>query len=169
MDKKSIGIILTIFLAILFGSCASERTGAINEKIRHDDFMYTVTDITKGSLIKEGSNIFKARGNFYIIKLKVTNEAKRVEHKWNNNTIYIVDANGKEYENDSEVQKVYYRTNFLEYKDEYVIPHGISGETIFIFDLPVDIKEPYLKFRGEFLMGDLFDRGQFTKTKIKIF
>ena len=162
--------IIFLFLpAILFWSCAGERTAALNEKIRHDDFLYSITDVTKGSLIREGSDIFKAKGNFYIVRLKVTNEAKRVEHEWNNTAIYIVDANGKEYENDVEAQKVYYKSNMMGYKDEYVIPAGSSGETTFIFDLPVDIKEPYVKFRGEFLMGDLFDRGKFTKTKIKLF
>src|SRR4030095_2926085 len=169
MNKILIKIAFITFSTILFLSCADERIAGLNEKIRHDDFLYSITDITKGSLIKDGSGIFKAKGNFYIVKLKIINEAKRVEHKWDNKAVYVVDAAGKEYENDTEAQKIYYKSNMMEYKDQYNISASSTGETTYIFDLPKDVKEPYLKFRGNFLMGDFFDGGKFTKTKVKMF
>ena len=54
-------------------------------------------------------------------------------------------------------------------KDKYITPAGVTDLTIFVFDIPKEIKQPYLKVRGEFLMGDMFDGSQFANTKIKLY
>ena len=38
-----------------------------------------------------------------------------------------------------------------------------------VFDVPREVKEPYLKVRGDFLMGDLFDGNQYKRTRVKLF
>ena len=41
--------------------------------------------------------------------------------------------------------------------------------TALVFDVPKDVKEPFLQVRGELLMGDVFDGNQFEKTKVRLF
>ena len=46
---------------------------------------------------------------------------------------------------------------------------GAVDTTVFVFDVPRDVREPYLKVGGEFLMGDLFDGHQYKRTRVKLF
>ncbi len=100
---------------------------------------------------------------------KTQNDAKRVEHEWKNNVAYITDEKGNVYENNNELQKLLNEHEPFGYKDTYVTKAGIVESTVMIFDVPNSVTEPYLKVRGEFLMGDMFDGNQFKNTKVKLF
>jgi hypothetical protein len=158
--------IFPIFLiVILFSSCSSEKTIGIKQNIHHDDFEYFVVDYYKADDIAGQ----KSNGTFYVVTFKVQNDAKRVQHEWDNDIAYITDENGREYNNLIDRQKTLNTVKLFGLKDKYVTPAGASDVTILVFDIPKDVKEPYLKVRGEFLMGDLFDGNQFKKTKVKLF
>jgi hypothetical protein len=111
----------------------------------------------------------KANGTFYVVMFKVQNDAKKVEHEWDNSVVYVVDENGKEYENNVELQKEFSRINYEQYKEKHVTAAGTSDSTVMVFDIPLNVKQPYVKFRGSFLMGDLFDGNQFKNSRIKLF
>ncbi len=164
--KNKLSIFILSVLTLYFSSCSSdEKTIGLKQNIHHDDFEYSVQDVEKTASIGET----KANGIFYIIAFKVQNDAKRVDHKWKNNIAYIVDASGKEYENDNHLQKLLNARNPFGYKDSYITGAGVTESTVFVFDLPADVKEPCLKVRGDFLMGDMFDGNQFKNTKVKLF
>jgi len=158
--------VVSVFLVVLMTSCSREqKTIGLKENIHHDDFEYSVQSIEK----KEWIGSVKARGMFYLVTFRVENDAKRVEHKWDNNIAYLVDEAGKEYENSFDQQENLLRTMAYQLKKEYHTAAGETESTILVFDVPAEVKEPYLKIRGEFLMGDMFDGNQFKNTKIKLF
>jgi hypothetical protein len=158
--------LFSLLASIIFISCSGrEKTIGIGESIRHDDFEYSVSDFEKTEKIGN----WKASGIFYIVHFRVQNDAKRVDHGWRNNVAYITDEKENIYENSNELQKQLNSIRQFGYKDSYLTQAGTTESTIMVFDVPNSVKEPFLKVRGDFLIGDLFDGGQFKKTKIKLF
>ena len=158
-------ILLILFTVLICACSGEERVIGLKENIHHDDFEYSVQEFRRTDMI---GNV-KAKGLFYIINFRVENRAKRVSHNWDNSTAYLVDKSGKEYENIPEQQRNLTATERFILKDKYDTPAGKTESTMLVFEIPADVKEIYLKVRGEFLMGDLFDGNKFTKTKVKLF
>jgi len=154
-----------LIIVIILSGCAEEKTINIGENIQHDDFEYSVQGVRKTDMI---GNV-KANGLFYIINFRVENRAKRVSHNWDNSTAYLIDISGKVYENIPEQQRNLTAAEKFILKDKYNTPSGKTESTLLVFEVPAEVKEIYLKVRGEFLMGDLFDGSKFTKTKIKLY
>ncbi|HEX2787105.1 MAG TPA: hypothetical protein VHP32_04305 [Ignavibacteria bacterium] len=161
-----------IFLlaALFIISCsANEKEIGLNEEIQHDDFFYSVPGYFTMDSIFDGSVVFKPKGNFYVVKFKVDNRAKKVDHLWNNSIAYIIDENGNTYENSVEHQKTLNRIEPFRFKEQHETKPYESEVTYFVFEVPESVKKPYLMVRGETLMGDFFDGSQFRKTKVKLF
>jgi hypothetical protein len=172
--NKSIGIFqaVTLSIAIALVSCNSDKRSDIivlNQNIHHDDFEYSVTAFTKTSEIIAEKDTLRTNDIFYLVHFKVVNEALRVGHKWDNTIAYLVDEKGTRYENIEEIQDALDRSLHFGLKHIYNTPHGSSDSTILVFNLPAGVKKPYLKVRGESLMGDVFDAAHFRKVKVALF
>lgn len=164
--KTKIIFAFMVAAILLISSCSGdEKTLAVGDKVQHDDFFYSIQKVMK----THDFVTKKSEGIFYVVMFKVQNDAKKVEHEWTNNVVYVVDENGKEYENNSELQKEFSRINYEQYKDKHVTAAGTSDSTVMVFDIPLNVKQPYVKFRGGFLLGDLFDGNQFKNSRIKLF
>jgi hypothetical protein len=171
-NMRTFHIILSISLIILLSTCSSGKKETIiglNQNIHHDDFEYAVTNFEKTKMLISGSDTLNASGNFYLVYFKVINKALRVGHQWDNSIAYIIDENGNRYENNIEYQKFLEKTLPYGWRSEYNTPHGNTGTTILVFNLPKNISNPYLKVRGDILMGDALDGGRFQKIKVKLF
>jgi hypothetical protein len=163
---KSIPPLTTVICsALLLLGCAKEKTIGLKQNIQHDDFEYSVQMVAKTRQIGDK----KAHGEFYLVTFQVENRAKRVGHRWSNDIAYCTDENGTLYEDHEEVQQELNRLQPFGYRDHYLTPAGQVESTILVYDLPAGIKEPCLKVRGEFLMGDLFDGCQYRKIRVKLF
>ena len=165
-------IILSICLIISLSYCSSrkrEEVTGLNQNIHHDDFEYAVTDFTKTNLLVSGNDTLRSRGNFYLVHFRVINKALRVNHQWDNSIGYLVDENGNRYENIKDHQKLLDKSLPFGWKEIYNTPHGQTDTTILVFDLPVNITQPYLMVRGEILMGDALDGGRFQRIKVRLF
>jgi len=172
--KKS--FLILIALAVSFAladiSCNSDNNADIiglNQNIHHDDFEYSVTAFTTTpEIITEKDTIF-AKDIFYLVHFKVVNNALRVGHQWDNSIAYLIDENGNRYENIKENQYAINKSLPFGLKEIYNTPHGSVDTTILVFNLPADVREPYLMVRGGILMGDVFDAGRFRRMKVKLF
>jgi hypothetical protein len=163
---------LVLITSFLFTTCTNDNTEisiGLNQNIHHDDFEYLVTDYSVEKQIGNGQDSVKANGNFYIIDFKVINNAKRVNHKWNNSIAYIKNESGNVYENNTAAQKMLNKIHAFGWKESYIIPCQTSYEMKFVFDLPADVKNPCLLVRGETYMGDFFDGGKYKRTKVQLF
>lgn len=155
-----------IITAIIFSSCSSEeKVIGIGDKLQHDDFRYSIEKTMK---TKEFVTA-KANGTFYVLMFKVQNDAKKVNHEWKRDVVYIVDENGNEYGNTPQLEKEYASINYEQFKESFVTKPGTSDSTVLVFDLPDNVKTAYVKYRGQFLMGDLFNGNAFKNTKVKLF
>ena len=158
--------IIPILLLILISSCSGdEKVVDMKQEVQHDDYFYSVEGYYKADEIAKE----KASGTFYVVTFKVTNRAKRVDHPWENSIAYVVDEKGKEYHNLPEKQKLLNTIIPFNLKDRHITKAGETETTVFVFDIPNNVKQPYLKYNGEFLMGDMFDGNQFKHARIKLF
>jgi hypothetical protein len=165
-------LVCVIFALFLLFSCNSDRTEnviGIGERIHHDDFEYSVSDYTVTKFLNNGTDTIRAQGTYYMVNFKVENRALRVGHKWDNSIAYIIDEKGNSYENNKDVQQFYGKVHPFGFNDFYDTMAGTADSTILVFDIPLNIKKPYLKFRGDILMGDVFDGGRFRRMKVKLY
>jgi hypothetical protein len=161
-----IKILYLLFVITLFSSCSKEeKVISLKENIHHDDFEYSVQSVEKADSI----GAIKAKGTFYIVTFRVENKAKRVNHEWENSIAYIVGKDGKEYENSNDLQNDLAKIKLFVPKVKHNTPAGETESAILVFDVPKELKEPFLKVRGSFLMGDMFDGNRFKNTKVKLF
>ena len=155
--------------ALLIATCARERIIGINERIHHDDFGYLVTRFTVTDTIGSGANLKRAAGRFYLATFVVENRAKRVQHRWDNSIAFVVDDQGRQFENQPELQTLLNAVQPFNYAAQHVTPAGAVEDTQLVFDLPANVARPCLMVRGETLMGDVFDGRAFAKTRVKLF
>ncbi len=159
-------------LLLIFSSCNPDRTDIVvglKQNIHHDDFEYSVSDYMVTRFLKAGSDTLQAKGVFYLVKFRVENRAKRVDHAWNNSIGYIIDERGKTYENIDEVQQFLEKVNNFGLKEQYTTRPEMTDSTYLAFDLPFNVTKPSFKVRGSILMGDVFDRGRFRKMRIRLY
>ena len=153
-------------LALFFGACqtASEKEVGLNTPIRHDDFLYSARRV----VVQDSIDKLKASGRFWIVTFRVDNQAKRVEHQWANTTAYVVE-NGKTFENQPQAQQRLNQLQLFGWKEQYITLAGRTDSTRLVFDLPLSVTKPYLKMRGDLLMGDVFDGQQVEHTSVRLF
>jgi hypothetical protein len=141
------------------------QTIGIGQNIHHDDFEYSVQRVEKLDRI----GALAPGGVFYVVTFQVDNRAKRVGHEWDNALAYLVDEQGREYEDIPAAQKQLNGVEPFGYRDRYHTNAGDTERTKFVFDLPRTAASPCLRVRGETLMGDVFDASQFRRTQIKLY
>lgn len=163
---KNLFILSILYISSVFVSSCSkdEQILKVGDKLQHDDFFYSV----QKSLKTKEFVTAKANGDFYVLMFKVQNDAKRVDHNWKRDVVYVVDESGREYENLPQLEMEYANINYEKYRESFVTKPGTSDSTVLVFDLPENVKEVYVKYRGDFLMGDLFDGNKFKNTKVKL-
>ncbi len=145
-----------------------EKVIGFDEKIHHDDFDYSVLKVEKLKNMGDGAHSPSTQGTFYVVTLKVENNAKRVMHVWNDSMAYIVDDAGKEYHPSPEGQKAWDLANGKVSASFHSTPAGVSETTQIVFDLPDDAKNPCLKIWKDVLMGDMFDGIAYRKVKVSL-
>jgi hypothetical protein len=103
------------------------------------------------------------------VTFKVENLAMRVGHRWDTTIGYVVDRDGRSYENNDAARRLLLEGDGGVARRSFDTPAGCTDSTVLVFDIPDDAHEPCLQVRGELLMGDLFDGDQFEKTKVRLF
>ena len=162
-------IIFSLILLTSSGCDKKEYVIGIGERIHHDDFEYSVTNLIITRFLKNGTDTLYAQGMFYLVKFRVENNAKSVSHEWDNSIAYIVDDKAGSFENVPAFQEYYEKYNPFGLKEEYITPAGSADSTFLVFDLPFTVTMPYLKVKGEILMGDVFDWALFRRVRIKLY
>lgn len=162
---KNILIVFGFMILLLQGCSRDEKVLNIGDKLQHNDNYYSVQKVMKTPDFVGK----KADGTYYVIMFKVQNENKSTDHEWNRNVLYIVDENGREYENKAELQKEYSRINYEEYRESYKTAAGKSDSAVVVFELPNSVKQPYVKYRGDSGIGGFFGGNAITNTKVKLF
>jgi hypothetical protein len=132
---------------------------ALGTPIRQDDFQYTVVGVTRAASIGG----VPARGVFYVIKVRVENDALRVPYLWRPDEVRIVDASGRSYGYSPGGQRALDLAN-----PAAVVNRGTTADFDVAFDVPRGIVRPQLAFSNGILMGDLFDGAAYEKARVPL-
>jgi len=128
-----------IFLLFCGSFFSVERTLGLNEPKEFCGFYFDCHLHTAVANVRRTKTLGDrtAEGEFYIIKVKVSSDARRAELGLHNPQFTVMDANNKKY---GRVEDLTVSENSFERK----VPAGGAFEDEIVFDLPTDIQSPRL-------------------------
>jgi hypothetical protein len=163
---RVLGVSTAMALAMWLAACdRGERVIGLGENIRHDDFEYSVRHVESTPRIGDR----RAAGRFHVVTFQVENRSERTDHIWTSHIAYVVDDRGRVFENDAAGEMAYVHAQGHIQKLRRVTPAGAIERATLVFDLPADVREAFLKVRGDLFMGDVLDGNQFKRTRVRIF
>jgi|GEM_PF-1282045 len=123
---------------------------AIGTPIRHDDFLFTVTQI-HGNKLADGTARYRA-------SVEITNEAKVVDYQWRDSIAYVraFDAAG-------------FGHNFFPLSSaSFTLPAGQKRTVHLEFHVPRGLSSAHLRFWDGIFMGDAFNGGAYGKAIVPL-
>lgn len=158
----AIGISLLAVLALLN---RRDQTVGLNQEIQYDDFAFSVVAArTASALGKSDSQV--PTGVYYVVTIKVSNHAKRVDYTFKRNSAVLVDSLGREFRVSKTGQQALETTQGQQCLAP--IPAGASCTIDVVFDLPVDARLSQLRVSEGGLAGDILDVVFFGKKRIAL-
>lgn len=123
---------------------------AIGTPIRHDDFLFTVTDVRRRELPGGGAS--------YAVAVNVENQAKAVNYQWRDGIAYVraFDAQG-------------YGHNFFPTSNgSFTLAAGESRIAHLQFFVPAGMSSANLRFWDGIFMGDAFNGAAYVKAIVPL-
>lgn len=174
MDKRlrilsvgAFGAVLACVLAIaaLYTFSTPRHIVGLDTPIHQDDFVYTVTGVGRTPTISNGAASATANGEFYIVAIRVDNDAKRIGFVWDERIPHIVDAQGQRWDVSPQGQTALDAA----VKPRFSIPAGDSSTFQAVFDVPTTIQRPALVFDNGILMGDVFNLVAYRRIGVQLY
>jgi hypothetical protein len=137
------------------GCVRHDRIAARGEELRYDDFAFSVQDVRTAKTLGTPGHETTAKGTFWIVDVRVANQAKRVSYRLRSHQLAVVGDDDERIDRSSAGEAALAEEGGASPKvDE--LAHGESCITRAVFDVPESVVEPRLKIRfGDF--GTLAD------------
>jgi hypothetical protein len=158
----AIGISLLATLALLN---RRDQIVGLNQEIQYDDFAFSVVGIRKESSIGKSDSQAPA-GVYYVVAIKVSNHAKRVDYTFKKKSAVLVDNLGREFHLSKGAQKQLESTQGQQCTE--AIPAGASCVADVVFELPSDGRALQLRISQGGLAGDILDVVFYGKKRIAL-
>ena len=158
-------VVIALGFAVLYTFSTPQHFVALGTPIQQDDFVYVVTGVGRSAAIGSGASATKAKGEFYIVTIRVDNDARRVSFTWDERIPHIVDAEGDRYDKSSDGQAAL----DVIVKPKFTVPAGQSATFQAVFDVPGDIKKPVLALDNGILMGDIFNLVEYRRVGVVLY
>ena len=157
---KSLTIGIMICCGLLFGVLATlaalnrhDEVAAFNQEIQYDDFAFSVTGVRTTHTI--GDSV--AQGVYYVVTLKVSNHARRVDYEYKRDSPVLVGGDGRQYHVAFDAQESLDSSRDSDGLCSGPIPAGSSCTKEVVFDVAPDITDPRLRVSTGGLAGDILD------------
>lgn len=158
-------VLISIFVALAYTVATPRHFVAMGTPIRQDDFVYVVTGVGRTPEISNHAATARANGVFYIVTIRVDNDAKRVSFRWDERIPHIVDAQGHRYDKSTDGQAALNAAT----NPNYSIPAGQSASFQAVFDVPADIDKPAVALDNGILMGDIFNFAAYRRIGVTLY
>jgi hypothetical protein len=159
------GLVLLCILAVLN---RHNQTVGLNQEIQYDDFAFSVLGTVKVNAVGNYRAQQSTQGQFYIITMKVTNHAKRVNYSFDKAVAILVDESGREYHISSAGQKALEGETTKSGGCESEIAPGASCISDLVFELPKEARISHVRVSGGGAAGDVLDTIFYGKKVIKV-
>jgi len=158
----AIGISLLAILALLN---RRDQTVGLNQEIQYDDFAFSVVDLRRTDTLGK-TDSQPANGVYYVVTIKVSNHAVRVDYRFKKNSAVLIDILGREFHFSRSGQEALEAAKGQECANP--IPAGAHCLTDVVFDLPAGARVSELKISEGGLAGDILDVVFFGKKRIAL-
>jgi hypothetical protein len=161
------GVVLAGVLALagLYTFATPRHVVPLGTSIQQDDFIYTVTGVGRAREISNSVAKATAQGVYYIVAIRVDNDARRVAFVWDERIPHIVDAAGHRFDSSREGQAALDAS----LKPRFSIDPGESRTFQAVFDVPANIQKPLLVFDNGILMGDVFNLVAYRRIGVQLY
>jgi hypothetical protein len=125
-------------------------SAGLNTPIRLDDFVFTIESARKIPEARAPSG--KVR---YVVTMRIANQAKRVDWKFNSIDPVLIDGSGREYHIAVDAQKEHQAE--LGQPDPTARPIPAGGVVVkdLVYEVPADTRQPSMKLSGG--VGDVLE------------
>lgn len=152
----TVGLCLAL-LGILAALNRRNQVAGLNQEIQYDDFAFSVLGARAASRLGAGESEANGGGAYYVVTMKVTNHARRVDYTLDKRVAILIDDGGREYHQSPDGQRAL--DSAREQRDECdePIPAGASCTTEIVFELPAGARAARLRVSGGGPAGDILD------------
>jgi hypothetical protein len=158
-------VAIALAFAGLYTFSKPQHFVALGTPIQQDDFIYVVTGVGRSPTIGSGSDTAQAHGMFYVVTIRVDNDAKRVSFKWDERIPHIVDAAGDRFDKSPDGQAALDAVT----KPKFAVLPGQSASFEAVFDVPVDAQRPVLALDNGIMMGDIFNLVEYRRVGVVLY
>ncbi|MFY9570551.1 MAG: DUF4352 domain-containing protein [Blastocatellia bacterium] len=158
----AIGISLLAMLAVLN---RRDQSVGLNQEIQYDDFAFSVLGVRKASTLERGDSPVADRF-YYVVTIRISNHAKRVNYTFKTTAAILVDDRGREFHLSTAGQHALEST--LINRCSEPIPAGASCITEIAFDLPAEARPSQLRISEGGAIGDILDVVFYGRKRIEL-
>ena len=155
-----LGLVIAVYAGLYFLARPTTHV-ALGTPIRQDDFTYTVVHAAEAQTLAVNGRSIRARGSFYIVTVRLDNNALRVPFEWRDDIAQLVDEHGNKYRVDMIALAA-----APAYERERSVPAGQNASFMLVFDVPKTIEQPLLVFDNGIMMGDAFNLVAYRRTGV---
>jgi hypothetical protein len=147
-----------IVLWIIYYFSSSFKIIPLGSEICFDDWCSTVTKIDNPASLGKGDETIHPIGKFFILHLKMINEARRISQKPSEPRVHILDDKGTRYSFSEKGQHALEDQCGKQLPFDSRLELHQSLETLLVFDIPVTAGNPVVLIEeGPFITTLLFD------------
>jgi hypothetical protein len=165
------GIVLYLGVIVVVSITSPQRVLAIGDIQCFDDWCVAVDTVTLASELGQGEHFAKPIGDFYVITLRLSNQALGREQRASSVAVHLLDDQGRTFDVSPQGQGAYESQHGPVAPLTSTLPVGQSITIVQVFDLPNDahdigltIEHPVGPSPGLFIIGD--DASLFHKPTI---
>ena len=158
-------VVIALAFAGLYTFAKPQHFVALGTPIQQDDFIYVVTGVGRSPTIGNGAATVRASGLYYIVTIRVDNDAKRVAFKWDERIPHIMDAQGDRFDKSPDGQAALDAVT----KPKFAVPPGQSASFEAVFDVPAHIDKPVLALDNGIMMGDIFNLVEYRRVGVILY
>lgn len=150
-------VMAVVGLSILALLNRHNQVVGLNQEIQYDDFAFAVLGTVKANSVGSVTTQQSTDGQYYVVTMKVTNHAKRVNYRFPKNGAILVDEGGREYRVSAAGQRALEGETTKSGGCESEIPPGGSCITDLVFELPKEARISHLRISEGGAVGDVLD------------
>ena len=152
-----------LVLMILVAFNRRNVTAGLNVPIRFDDFAFTVVAARKDV----GEGLPEGRAH-YVVTLRVANRAKRVDFRFREEDVVLIDAAGREYRVSPAAQRAHEAANGQIDPTAKPLAAGTVVLKDLIFDVPRDVEQPRMRVMPGGPVGNVLETVFFGRKQFKL-
>ena len=167
----AIGIAVYLGVVVLVALSSRQRVFAIGEDRCFDDWCVAVVDVAVVPELGEGADVVAARGQFFVVTLRLSNHARGRPQRASSAAVRLIDHEGRAYELSRRGQSAFESVHGPASALTGTLSVGQSLDTVRVFDLPTEahdvgltVEHPVGPAPGLFIIGD--DASLFHKPAI---